>query len=81
MNQVMIKIEPIGTNQTVLHLGETKILFSYLQPVAAIVDGVSYATTQRHSKTTQRHIYNWLPEIDRFVTHPWFQELLTVYVE
>lgn len=70
-----MNLQPIGSNQTVLtvqlpqYRGDTKILFSYQTPVAALnLSPEFYAahgssairTSTRHSVTTSRHINKWL---------------------
>ena len=56
-------LNPIGANKTELHLNDgTVILFSYKTPVAAFVEGQGWVKTAcRWSKTTSKHINQWLP--------------------
>lgn len=58
----MIKLKPIGSNQSELHLGDdTMVLFSYQTPVAAWVSGRGWIRTDtKYSKTTSKHINQWL---------------------
>ena len=50
----------IKANMAELEIGDTKVLFSYNIPVAALIDGLYYKTDKRYSNTTQRHINQWL---------------------
>ena len=47
-------------NYTILETNEGAVLFSYETPVAALVNNKWYVTTKQHSKTTSKHINNWL---------------------
>lgn len=57
-----MKLRNVGSNQTVLSLDNgTEILFSYNTPVAGFVEGYGYVKTDKfHSKTTSKHINNYL---------------------
>jgi hypothetical protein len=57
-----MKLKPIGSNQTELHLSdEVVVLFSYQTPVAAWVSGRGWLRTDtKFSKTTSKHINRWL---------------------
>lgn len=55
-----MKIKNIGSNQTRLEIDGKIILVSYETPVAANVDGKFYRTAQKWSKTTSKHINNFL---------------------
>lgn len=56
-----MKLNPIGSNQTEVEIRDTaRVLFSYRTPVAAWIDGKAYRTEYKHSKTTSRHINQWL---------------------
>ena len=56
-----MKINVIGANQTLVHLPVGTILFSYETPVAAYVSGRGYIrTAEKFSKTTSKHINQWL---------------------
>ena len=59
-----MKLEPIGSNQTVLRFEDKAILFSYETPVAAIMDGKAYKTDKQWSRTTSKHINSWLKYYD-----------------
>ena len=57
----MLKILPLGANQTQLSVGDNLILFSYKTPVAAWVSGRGWLrTSTKYSKTTTKHINKWL---------------------
>lgn len=63
-----MNIKPIGSNQTELHLNNgTVILFSYQTPVAASTTNGWLRTDQHYSKTTSKHINQWLPGNARIV--------------
>lgn len=55
-----MKIKPIGSNMTELHVGDVVVLFSYQAPVAALTDDGYIRTTQHYSATTTKHINKWL---------------------
>lgn len=56
-----LKINLIGANMTLVHLPKGSILFSYETPVAAYVSGRGYVkTSKKFSKTTSKHINQWL---------------------
>ena len=57
-----MKVQPIGANQTEVSLADgTEILFSYNQPVAALVPGKGWIrTAQKWSATTSKHVNAWL---------------------
>lgn len=57
-----MKLKPLGSNQTTIELADgTVILFSYETPVAAFVPGQGYYRTEQHfSRTTSKHITQWL---------------------
>lgn len=63
-----MKIKNIGSNQTELTIGQTKVLFSYETPVAAMnlspeffeAHGSSLIrTATKYSRTTSKHINCW----------------------
>lgn len=57
----MLKVKPIGSNQTELTVGDTLILFSYKTPVAAWVPGRGWLRSEeKYSKTTTKHVNGWL---------------------
>lgn len=56
-----MKLRPIGANQTELDIdGITTILFSYETPVACITNDRAFRTDKHWSKTTSKHINQWL---------------------
>lgn len=57
-----MQLRPVGSNQTEVEMIDgTRILFSYRTPVAMYVPGAGYfRTTDYHSKTTSKHINQWL---------------------
>jgi hypothetical protein len=57
-----MKVQPIGSNQTQVSLADgTEVLFSYTQPVAALVPGKGWIrTAHKWSATTSKHINAWL---------------------
>ena len=56
-----MKLKPIKSNMIEINIKGTSILFSYETPVACHVIGKGYLkTSKRWSKTTQRHINQWL---------------------
>ena len=57
-----MKVQSIGANQTEVTLADgTEILFSYGQPVAALVPGKGWIRTAfKHSVTTSKHTNAWL---------------------
>lgn len=57
-----MKLKPLGSNNTTIELVDgTVILFSYETPVAAFVPGQGYYRTEQHfSRTTSKHITQWL---------------------
>jgi len=58
----MLSLTHLGSNQTVIRNDNgIEILFSYNTPVAAFVPEHGYIKTEKfHSKTTLRHILNFL---------------------
>lgn len=56
-----MKLKPIGKNVSELTLNNgTVVLFSYQTPVAACYAGGFIRTDKDHSKTTSKHITQWL---------------------
>jgi len=57
----MLKINPVGKNQTELHTDSMIIFFSYQTPVACNILGQgAYKTSEKHSVTTTKHVNKWL---------------------
>ena len=60
-----IKLIPLASNMTVLHLPVGSVLFSYETPVAAYVSGRGWVrTATKYSKTTTKHINRWLDGVN-----------------
>jgi len=56
-----MKLKSIAANQTVVNVGHNEVFFSYETPVAAFISGQGYvATEEYYSKTTSRHIGNYI---------------------
>lgn len=56
-----MKVKTIGSNMTEIETENYRILVSYQTPVAACCRSyVFYKTSQKFSKTTNRHIREWL---------------------
>ena len=57
-----MKVQQVGSNQTEVTLADgTFILFSYDQPVAAIVPGKGWMRTAfKWSATTTKHVNAWI---------------------
>ena len=49
-----------GSNYVVVDLGGNVVLFSYNTPVAGHIGGEFCRTSEHHSKTTSKHINQWL---------------------
>lgn len=51
----------LGANVNMLNLSESAVLFSYSTPVAAFISGRGWVrTSTKYSKTTTKHINQWL---------------------
>lgn len=55
-----MELLPLGSNQTEVTIGDTRVFFSYKTPVAARVDSFVYRTSKKWSVTTSKHINKWL---------------------
>lgn len=55
-----MKVQNIGSNQTQIETSKATVLVSYSTPVAANVDGKFYRTAEHFSRTTSKHINQWL---------------------
>jgi hypothetical protein len=59
-----MKLIPCGSNQNQVNIGNKAILFSYQTPVAAVDlsngTGLALKTEKKWSRTTSKHINNWL---------------------
>ena len=66
-----MRINPIATNQTEVHFNERLVdsskravfFFSYGTPVAAKVGTTYYKTEEKLSRTTSRHVNQWLEDV------------------
>ena len=56
------KLKPMGANLTAVFLGETEIWFSYETPIAFRSPKGTFATAEKFSATTSRHM-NAIPWI------------------
>ena len=66
-----MKLKPLGANQTTVTTnGGLTILFSYETPVACIMDGKAFKTDKHWSKTTSKHINQWLKEFSAIDIKP-----------
>lgn len=76
----MLKLKPIGSNQTELHISdEIMVLFSYQTPVAAWVSGRGWIRTDtKYSKTTSKHINKWLGGVGTVVPQAEIDNLVKV---
>lgn len=59
-----LKIKNTGANTRVIILNNAEILISYDTPVAACIDGNYYRTNVKWSMTTNKHITQWLEDIE-----------------
>lgn len=55
-----MKLEHVGSNQTVVTIGDRQYLFSYNTPVAYKCKGINYITDKFWSKTTSTHINRFI---------------------
>lgn len=57
-----MRVEPIGSNMTQVTTRSHIVLVSYRTPVAFEdrCSGQCYRTTEKHSRTTSKHINKWL---------------------
>jgi hypothetical protein len=60
-----MNLTPIKANMTELEINGSLILFSYKTPVAVLhLDGNVFKTSKFWSRTTSRHINQWLVNFD-----------------
>lgn len=77
-----MNLKPLGNNVTELSLKDgIKVLFSYSTPVAVRAltpSGMEYYVTDVfYSRTTIKHINDWIPKEDRIEKpQTWFNELV-----
>jgi hypothetical protein len=59
-----MKLKQLAPNQTEVTIDGMDILFSYQTPVAAVsrglLGGIAYITGKKWSRTTSKHINQWL---------------------
>jgi len=75
-----MKVKPIGSNQTELHLDDgVMVLFSYETPVAAYLPKEGYVKTgTKYSTTTTRHINKWTGKVGSTVDQTFLNDLVEV---
>lgn len=57
----MLKINPVGQNQTEIETNNMTIFFSYREPVSCFINGQGFFKTSKFwSKTTTAHVNKWL---------------------
>jgi hypothetical protein len=72
-----MKLETLGANKTVIRTdNNTHIFFSYNTPVAAIIDGKEYRTSQHYSSTTTKHINSFVPKSAEEKEQAFFNKLI-----
>jgi len=81
-----MNLKPIKQNMTEVNVGTKSILFSYKTPVACFDysegagHGVYYKTSKKWSRTTTRHINQWIPDSGEVSIQEkdqeWFDNLL-----
>lgn len=72
-----MKVRKIGSNMTELVLGHTRIMFSYSTPVAGQDDEGLFRTAQRYSRTTSKHITQYLgKDVGRVVPQAYIDSLV-----
>ena len=73
-----MNIKQLGSNQTLLKMGNNEILFSYNTPVAGFIDGKGYVRVNKfYSVTTSKHINKYLDGIEaQEVTPEYFNQIL-----
>ena len=59
-----LKLNPIKANMTEVEIGDKTVLFSYKTPVAYFdVELMTYyKTNKKWSRTTSKHINQWIPD-------------------
>ena len=73
-----MKVRKIGSNMTELVLGHTRIMFSYSTPVAGQDDEGLFRTAQSYSRTTSKHITQYLggKDVGRVVPQAYIDSLV-----
>lgn len=63
--------KPVGPNQTELHKSGMVVFFSYETPVAAMLPSGRYIRSeQKYSRTTTKHVNQWLQGVTSAETVP-----------
>ena len=65
-----MKLKLIGANQTEVQLSdhyETQIFFSYEQAVCVRNADGCFVTTEKYSRTTSKHINNWVANLSNII--------------
>ena len=65
-----MKIKLLGANQTEVQLSdhyETQIFFSYEQAVCVRTADGCFVTTEKYSRTTSKHINNWVANLSNII--------------
>ena len=66
----IMKIKLLGANQTEVQLSdhyETQIFFSYEQAVCVRNADGCFVTTEKYSRTTSKHINNWVANLSNII--------------
>jgi len=66
----IMKIKLLGANQTEVQLSdhyETQIFFSYEQAVCVRTADGCFVTTEKYSRTTSKHINNWVANLSNII--------------
>lgn len=74
-----MKVKNLGANKTQIEVNaDLQIFVSYETPVAAYVDGKFYRTSEKFSRTTSKHITQWLDGVNATEKpQDFFENLLT----
>lgn len=73
-----MNLKPLGNNVAQLNLGRFEILLSYGTPVAAFIPGKGYVRSERKfSKTSSRHVNDWMGKGGAEVPHDAIVALMT----
>ena len=65
-----MKLKLLGANQTEVQLSdhyETQIFFSYEQAVCVRNADGCFVTTEKYSRTTSKHINNWVANLSNII--------------
>ena len=73
-----MKLIPYGSNQNLVEINkDTEIFYSYKTAVAGKIKGKYYKTNQWYSRTTTRHINNYLGKLKYYECDPSFFKSIT----